>query len=108
MGGGFVSRYPPPGEVAGLSFTDPQTLVWNPERSVGDYNLYRDLMSNLGGFGYGTCAEPAIREPTTINGDDPPTGDGYFYLVARVVAGVGGSFGEDSEGVERSIGAPCP
>ena len=34
MDGGFISGYPPPGEVDGLYFTDPATLVWSPEPSA--------------------------------------------------------------------------
>jgi hypothetical protein len=53
MEGGFVSPYPPPGEVNKLLFASKITLTWEPEQSVGKYNLYRDLISTLpGGFGF--------------------------------------------------------
>ena len=50
LDGGFVGAHPPAGEVAGLVFADRITLVWHPEKSIGAYNLYRDLLSSLAGF----------------------------------------------------------
>src|SRR2546426_6136868 len=48
LDGGFVSAYPPPTEIAGLRFlADKVTLRWDPEKSVGAYNLYRDLLTAL-------------------------------------------------------------
>ena len=81
LDGGFVMRYPPPGEVHGLSFLDKQTLEWSPEKSAGGYNLYRDSMSGLSGLGYGTCHQQELPGATTTDGDTPSAGDGYFYLV---------------------------
>ena len=47
LGGGFVTVYPPPGEVVELLFTSHDTLVWTPEPSTGVYNLYRGLLTSL-------------------------------------------------------------
>jgi len=108
MDAGFGACYPPPGEVRGLIFTDLETLQWHPERSVGDYNLYRDSMSALSGLGYGACFEPGLTGATTTDMDTPPSGDGYFYLVtAENRLGEEGPKGTDSSGATRQ-GIVCP
>jgi len=110
MEGGFVAAYPPPGEVQGVSFTDPITLSWDPERSVGDYNLYRDLMSNLSGLGFGVCEQQEIQDSATLVDDthELETGEGYFYLVtAENRLDEEGSKGYSHGGSERE-GAVCP
>jgi hypothetical protein len=109
MDGGFVGWYPPPGEVPGLRFTGRDTLAWNPERSVGVYNLYRDLMSNLSGLGYGNCRQKELESETATETDVPPPEDGYFYLVTAVNRlSEEGTKGFDGSGIERPNPAPCP
>jgi hypothetical protein len=109
MDGGFVGTYPPPGEVPGLRFTGHDTLAWNPERSVGIYNLYRDLMSSLSGLGYGNCEQQDLASETATDTDVPPLEDGYFYLVtAENRLGEEGTKGFDGNGTERANTAPCP
>ena len=44
-----------------------ETLAWGAEPSVGTYNLYRDLMSDLSGLGYGDCEQQEIADPTTTD-----------------------------------------
>ena len=108
MDGSFGACYPPPGEVHGLTFLDKQTLEWNPEKSAGDYNLYRDTMSGLSGLGYGTCLQQELPGATTTDGDTPTSGDGYFYLVTvenRLAEE--GPKGFDSNGDARQ-GNVCP
>jgi hypothetical protein len=110
MEGGFVAAYPPPGEVLGVSFTDPITLSWDPEKSVGDYNLYRDLMSNLSGLGFGVCEQQEIQDSTTLVDDthELETGEGYFYLVtAENRLDEEGTKGFSYDGPERE-GTVCP
>jgi len=79
MDGSFGACYPPPGEVHGLMFADDQTMVWDPERSVGFYNLYRDALDNVSGGG--TCLQQDLTEATATDTDPVPVGDGFFYLV---------------------------
>lgn len=79
MDGSFGGCYPPPGEVLGLRFTDPQTLVWDPEKSVGDYNLYRGTLGNVSGGG--SCQQQDIADETTADSDPLSVGNGFFYLV---------------------------
>jgi len=110
MEGSFVAAYPPPGEVQGVSFTDPITLRWSPERSSGDYNLYRDLTGNLDLLGFGACAQQGITDTTTTVNDahelDP--GTGFFYLVTvENRLDEEGTKGYSHSGSERE-GAVCP
>jgi hypothetical protein len=109
IGSGFVSAYPPPGEITGLMFVDHQTLQWDPERSAGVYNLYRDLVSNLTGLGYGLCDQHDLTATTTTDTGTPPIGDGYFYL-ATVENRLGeeGTKGADGFGGTRPNPSPCP
>jgi hypothetical protein len=108
MDGGFVSGYLPPGEVLDLRFGDTQTLVWSPERAAEDYNLYRGLMSDLVGPGYGSCVQQHIPQPTTTDGDPIAPGDGFFYLAtAENRVDEEGTKGHDSNGIER-LGNVCP
>ena len=108
MDGSFAVGYPPPGEVLGLRFTDSRTLVWKPEKSTGVYNLYRDLMSNLSGLGYGQCEQQDLTDETTTDTDEPQAGDGYFYLVtAENRLDEEGAKGQDSDDIERE-GTACP
>jgi hypothetical protein len=109
LDGGFVPRYRPPGEVTALRFTDAVTLVWKADGSVGWYNLYRDLMSNLSTLGYGDCDQYDLTTETTTDTDAVPSDDGYFYLVtAKNRLGEEGTKGFDSDDVERPNLIPCP
>lgn len=108
MDSGFGCAYPPPGEVVGIRFTDQQTLGWDPERSTGDYNLYRGLFSSLDGVAYGSCQEQDILVNTTTDSEPVPVGDGYFYLItAENRLGEEGTMGTESSGEAREFTA-CP
>lgn len=107
MDAGFLDAYPPPGEVTGLAFTDKTTLVWDAERSVGAYDVYRGLLSSLPA-GYGDCLGAAVPVETTADADVPPPGDCYFYLVTAVNRlAEEGTKGFDSSGAERPNPVPC-
>jgi hypothetical protein len=109
MDGGFVSAYPPPGEVNDLLFADAATLVWSPDGSGGHYNLYRALMSTLPGSEYGSCEQPGLAGETAFDADVPPASDCYFYLVtAENRLHEEGTKGWSSSGAERSNPSPCP
>lgn len=108
MGSGFGSAYPPPGETDGLLFSDHDTLIWNAERSAGTYNLYRALMTDLLGAGYGECFAPGLAGTTGTDAGTPPASDGWFYLVtAENRLGEEGTKGWDSGATERE-GNVCP
>jgi hypothetical protein len=109
MLGGFVSGYPPPGEVNGLLFVNPSTLVWSPEESGGHYNLYRALMGSLPDSEFGSCEQPGLAGESAFDADVPPASDGYFYLVtAKNRLHEEGTKGRSSSGVERPNPNPCP
>jgi hypothetical protein len=109
MDGGFVDVYPPPGEVQHALFSDKTTLVWDPEKSVGQYAVYRDGMGVLSGGGTGTCFASSLSSETAVDATMPPAGQGYFYLVtARNRLLEEGTKGKRSSGLERPNPAPCP
>lgn len=108
MDSGLISSYPPPGETRGLRFTDRTTLSWTPEKSVGTYNLYRDLLGTLPG-NYGSCFQGAITGTTWLDAGTPPTGTGWFYLVtAENRLAEEGTKGYRSDHTERPNPLPCP
>lgn len=97
-----------PGEVTGLVFTTPDTIVWNAHLAAGGYYLYRDLQSNLSGLGFGQCEQQSLTGHTTTDFDPIPAGDGFFYLVTvRNRLGEEGTKGSRSDGTER-LGNVCP
>jgi hypothetical protein len=109
MGGGFVSAYPPPGEVLGLLFTDEENLAWGIERSVGTYAIYRAATTTLPGLGYGTCLDSALTDESYTDSDLPSSDQAFFYLVTALnLLGEEGTKGYDSFGAERPNPAPCP
>jgi hypothetical protein len=109
MDGGFGAAYLPPGEIQGLGFTDHETLTWNPEKSAGVYNLYRDLISNLSGLGYGSWEQYDLHGETATDASTPAQSDGYFYLVtAENRINEEGTKGNDNADVVRQNLALCP
>lgn len=106
----FAVAYPPPGEVLGLSFlASRQDLVWNPERSGGVYNLYRDSLGNLSGRDYGQCEQQSIPGPSINDSTVPSIGDGFFYLVtAENRLGEEGTKGFGSDSLTERAGTVCP
>jgi hypothetical protein len=109
MDGGFVGDYAPPGEVKNDRFTTKTTLVWDPEKSVGTYDVYRALLSSLSGLGYGSCLQSGLANESATDATIPAAGQGYFYLTtARNRLGEIGTKGRASSGLERANAAPCP
>ena len=109
MGGSFAACYPPPGEVPDLRFSDDETLEWQPEKSVGHYNLYRDLVSNLSGLDYGECNQYELPDESATDTDPVSVGDGFFYLVTvENRLGEEGTKGRHSDGSERPNPNFCP
>jgi hypothetical protein len=106
---GFVPPYPPPEEVLNLLFTDEQTLVWDPEKSVGAYKLFRGLLTDLPAADYGDCTQ-RLSVNTAMDASTPPAGETYFYLVtAENRLEEEGTMGEDSTPAERpNTSPPCP
>jgi hypothetical protein len=108
MSGGFDEAYPPPGEVQNLRFTSKTNFGWNPEPSVGTYNVYRGLVSGLAS-GYGSCIQSNLTTPSTSDGTTPAAGQCFFYLVtAKNRLGEEGTLGKNSAGTPRPNTSPCP
>jgi len=106
--GGFTGAYPPPGEVLDLFFDSKALLSWRPEKSVGVYGLYRDLVSTLPGA-YGSCVESSIAQAFTTDASTPAASACFFYLVtAKNRLGEEGTKGYRSSGTERPNPVPCP
>jgi hypothetical protein len=105
---GFGLSFSPPGEVTGVRFDDHVTLAWNPEKSTGAYNLYRNLLSAISP-GFGACNQSNLPAETATDADVPGAGTGFFYLVtAENVLDEEGTKGFQSSTVERANAAPCP
>lgn len=105
---GFAAAYPMPREATDLRLDDRQTLRWDPERSAGTYNLYRDRLSSLGSLAP-ACRAARIAAPEFLDVDAPPPLDGFFYLVtAENRLGDEGTPGSDGQGVPRPAPSPCP
>ncbi len=109
MDGGFVDVYPPPGEVQQQLFSNKTTMVWSPEKSIGQYCVYRDSLAVLSGGGTGTCFSPGLIAESAVDASSPAAGQGYFYLVtAGNRLGEEGTKGFRSTGAERPNPSPCP
>ena len=108
LDGGFVARYPPPGEVKNLRFTTKSQLVWNGERSTGTYDVYRAVLSTLPGS-FGGCLASGIQPTSYDDVAIPSPATGLFYLVTaenRLLEE--GTKGPSSNGVPRSNTSACP
>jgi hypothetical protein len=104
-----VGQFPSPGEVVGLELLDEVSLAWDPERSAGTYNVYRDDLGALPGGGYGTCWQAGLVAPAATDPQAPASGQGAFYLVTvENRLGEESTKGWASDGTERSNAAPCP
>jgi hypothetical protein len=108
MDAGFVSPYPPPGEIRNERWTSKSTLSWDSEMSVGSYQLYRDLLTTLPG-GFGACLQSSLPAEAATDAAIPAVGTAWFYLVtARNRLGEEGTKGFRSSGAERPNVSPCP
>lgn len=108
VGSAFVLRYRPPGEVLGLRFVDRETLQWQPEPSVGSYNLYRDLLASLSPTNFGSCLQQGLSATSVDDPTLPAASQGFFYLVtADNRLGEQGTLGRGSSG-SRVNNHPCP
>jgi hypothetical protein len=109
MDASFLGAYPPAGEIRGLRFIDRNTMNWDEERSIGSYNLYRDLVNNLSLLDYGYCLQYGLANATAADTDPVPLANGFFYLVtAKNRLLEEGSKGNNSSGAERGNTSPCP
>lgn len=106
---GFVTAYRPPMEVVDLVFADEDTLAWRGERSSGEFQLYRDFVSELGGPSIGDCDAWMLDDATANDFAVPPVGEAFLYFVTvRNRLDEEGTPGTDSSGTERVISTVCP
>jgi hypothetical protein len=108
LANGFVQLYTPPGEVLNQRFTSNANMTWDPEQSVGVYEVYRGTIGSLPG-GYGTCYMASLAGTFASDAGSPPLNQGWFYLVtAKNGLGEEGTKGYDSANVMRANPSPCP
>jgi len=109
VSGGFVAAYPPPQEIYPLYFQDSQTLAWQPDPSVGAYQLYRGDLATIANLTYGGCFDGGLAAATDTDAAVPAPGQAYYYLVtAANTLTEEGTKGYDSVGAERANASPCP
>jgi hypothetical protein len=87
---------------------DRDRLVWAPESGADGYDVVRGDLGAAAMLSLAACRAATVAGTSYVDRDLPRPYDGFFYLVAQVVGGVGGSLGEGSDGAQRSIGLPCP
>jgi hypothetical protein len=105
---GFVEVYAPPAEVQNVRWSGKGTINWDPEKSVGVYDVYRDIVGTLPGS-FGSCFQSSITGETWTDASLPAAGTGWFYLVtARNRLGEEGTKGFRTGGTERPNPSPCP
>ena len=82
---------------------------WEDASAAGalSYNLYRGLVTGLAGGDYGTCKETGIAGNGTAEGEVPPPGVAWFYLVTGANPAAEGPMGETSGSGPRVNSAPC-
>ena len=106
--GSFVVTYRPPGEVQGLDFLNAGTLIWLPEPSVGEYEVYRSEISQLALGDTGMCLAAQVPETLIYEPFIPDPGQAWFYLVtASNRLDEEGTKGYRSNGAERPNPGPC-
>ncbi|MCP3981218.1 MAG: right-handed parallel beta-helix repeat-containing protein [bacterium] len=98
-----------PGEVAGLRWTDGQTLIWDPEPAAVEYHVYRGELSTLEYGSFGACRDDLDGSATdTVLVDDeiPPADDAFFYVITADAAATEGTLGT-AECAERDVEPGC-
>jgi len=74
-------------------------IIWPYNGFVDTYSVARVLLSELGPGEYGQCIASGISGSSFIEGEPPPAGDGFGYLVRGVDSACGlGTLGADSSG----------
>ncbi len=96
----------PPGEVSGVGFADPSSLIWTPTAGADSYHVYR---GSLSGGSVSRCHGFRQTAPPFVTAAAPAPGDGYFYLVTAESASEGeGPPGTGSNGAPRALLGACP
>lgn len=101
-----------PGEVREVMFEpDGTTLTWTSAvESAGAltvHDIVRDALANLPVGSGGACIGSAISVDSIVDPTLPAAGQGFWYLVRARNAIDLGSYGQQSDGLER-ISTTCP
>ena len=98
----------PPGEVTGLDFTGPATLVWSPVAGADDYNVYRGLTGWLVSGAGPQCHGDEIAGTSFSTPAAPPAGQAYYYLAtAESTIDGEGTAGASSNGTPHVLRGRC-
>jgi subtilisin family serine protease len=90
------------GEAWALRFDDGTTLSWNGVAGADVYDVSRGALSALDGSNYGACLAEDAAGTSFADPEQPPPGDGFFYLVRGDDAVCGaGTTGVRSDGTTR-------
>ena len=97
-----------PGEVQGVGFGDPSTLVWTATAGAAAYDVYRGEVAGLAAGIPGRCHGYRVSGTSLDTPGEPRPGQVHFYLVtAESAAGAEGSAGTDSTGALRPLRGRC-
>ncbi len=96
------------GEVLGVRFAALDRIEWERENGSTGYDVYRGDLGAEALLNLATCRVAALATAYTIETDLPVPGDGFFYLVTRLLGAVEGPLGKLSSGAERTIASHCP
>lgn len=106
---GFTVSYPPPSEVLNLRFTSKTEMIWDPEWSVGTYNVYRGITYDLPSGDYGNCVAYNLTSTSYSDTEIPISGHCFFYIITAVnKIKEEGTMGYKSDGTKRNNFRPCP
>ncbi len=108
-----------PGDIKLVSLTKMSSTVlvmtWTAFSTAETYDVSRGRLSQLRFNDFGTCQnlrDQNLTDTTFIEPNNPPVGDGYFFLVRGrdTACGGVGTWGVSSSGAERinSNPAACP
>jgi hypothetical protein len=107
-------------EETTLSWSDKQTLTWDPVPDAVEYDTYRGPIASLSDGdgdglpdqGYGDCqnsSDPDTTDTQFVDEEIPSPQDGFFYLVGYDTASESGlGLGATSAGLDRTPTTPCP
>jgi hypothetical protein len=105
------SEVSPPLSTQPLLLSAAGVLSWENGAASGSitFNVHKGNISDLAPGNYGACLQSGIgtesyEDMTPV----PPGGAAWFYLVTGVNAVGEGPSGQDSSGVWRPLGPPCP
>ncbi len=104
---------PPPAEVGGVQANGQTgtTVTWTGMDGGVVYDVAGSLFSDLrlNGTRGAVCLSNDVAGTSFVDGrPDPKEGDGFYYLVRAQSACGAGTYGFDSESVERGPASACP